>query len=95
MQIDWVGVLSSFLSGAFGAGLMWGTLRQKVEHVSRRVEKMEIKLEEQVGEEHCREMRVDCQTRIDRGFNKIDTQLSNIMGELKTIAIWMAKHNGD
>lgn len=95
MEIDWAAWIVPCISGALGVGVTWGTIRQKVESNTDRITKMETKLEKQVGEDHCKEMRVDCQTRIDKGFNKIEAQLSNVANELKTIAVWMAKHNGD
>lgn len=95
MEIDWAAWIMPAISGACGVGLAWGAIRQRVEINTRRIDKIESKLEMQVGDERCNEFRKECQIRIEKGFDKVDKHLTCINEELRTIAVWMAKHNGE
>ena len=57
---EWVSILAPFASGAFGVGLTYGIIRQRIFELERRVDKNEAKLDEQVGEDRCDKMRDDC-----------------------------------
>lgn len=81
-------------------------LESTVYHLRDQVEENKETLKDQVGEERCLRMRDDCQTRIDKRLDELHTaveanrvyvssKFENVAVELKAIAIWMAKHNGD
>jgi len=72
-----------FLSGAFGVGVAWGIIREKLKsfdksqkELKERVVKNEGKLENQVGSPRCDRLRNECQDRISK-------QLIEIKGEIK------------
>jgi hypothetical protein len=95
MEIDWAAWVVPCISGAFGVGLTWGTLKQRIDANCKRLDKMETKLDEQVGGDNCLRIRTDCHTTLEKRFDRLDASNANIFCELKSIAIWMAKHNGD
>ena len=91
---DWLDWILPFVSGFGGVGIGYGVIKQSLCDHGRRLDKMEDKLEKQVGEDHCTKMRKDCENKIEKGFTKVETQLANVNVELKGIAVWMAGHNG-
>jgi len=72
-----------FLSGAFGIGVGWGIIREKIKSIDKsqkelkeRVIRNEMKLERQVGVPSCSTLRIECQ-------NRISGQLMDIKGDIK------------
>ena len=74
-----------FLSGAFGVGVAWGIVREKIKSFERqhgilekRVIKNEGKLEFQVGNPRCDRLRDECQ-------NRVYVQLKELKADIKEI----------
>ena len=71
-----------FLSGAFGIGVGWGVIRERVRSLDKsqkdlkeRVAKNEGKLERQVGTPSCGFLRTECQDRISRQLIEIKAEI--------------------
>ena len=61
---EWVSILAPFASGAFGVGLAWGVLRQRLAEAERRIREAEdaiggLKSTVQT-ETRCNRLRDDC-----------------------------------
>uniref|UniRef100_A0A6H1ZQW0 Uncharacterized protein n=1 Tax=viral metagenome TaxID=1070528 RepID=A0A6H1ZQW0_9ZZZZ len=71
-----------FLSGAFGVGVAWGIVRERLKSFDRsqkelkeRVIKNEGKLEKQVGVPICTTLRTECQDRIAKQLTEIKSDI--------------------
>ena len=92
-----------FASGAAGvyAGLKVGIARLEANYINLRtiVEAANHKLEGQVGETRCERYREDCQERIEKTLDRIEAKVDRnkefVTDEIRKIAVYMAKHNGD
>lgn len=95
---EWISVVAPFVSGAFGIGLGWGIIRQQVHELNRRITKAEERLECQVGDLRCNQMREECKKGVADVITRIETRLSTdseLMNErFLEIARFMGKHNG-
>lgn len=103
MLPEWIQWAIPFASGAAGvyAGLKVGIAKLEANYCNLRIQVDEnrAKLKEQVGQERCDRMRDECQDRIEKTLDRIESTVAHntahVSEELKKIAIYMAKHNGD
>lgn len=91
MQIDWQAWIMSALSGAGGAGLAYGTIRQIVKNNTSRIDKIDVKLNDQVGGARCKEYRDDCRDNVHDRLDQIFHKLDKIEREMIGVAIKVAR----
>jgi len=95
---DWLNWIIPFVSGICGVGIGYGTIKQSLSDHSRRLDRMEEKIENQVGDERCHLMRNECQGSIVRGLNDVKQEIiSNrnwVTDRFTEIARFMGAHNG-
>lgn len=96
--IEVINYVAPFASGAFGAGIVWGMIKQKINELERRMASNETKLECQVGQPRCDKMREECHDAIVEGMNKIEQQIitnrNYVTDKFVEIARFMGQHNG-
>lgn len=80
---EWISIIAPFASGAFGIGVGWGILRQKINEIDKRVNKTENRLEKQVGSDRCDVMRHECKETICDNIIEVKKDVS----ELRSILI--------
>lgn len=94
---EYINYIAPFFSGAFGAGIVWGYVRTKISELDRRVNIVEGKLENQVGDPKCARMRQGCREDIIRGMEKIEQQImanrDYVTDRFVEIARFMGQHN--
>lgn len=83
VHLNWfLQYVAPFISGAFGIGVGWGVMRERIKGVDKkhsqsygelkeRVMKNENKLERQVGSPACNSLRAECRTRIEKQLEEI------------------------
>jgi hypothetical protein len=98
MTPDWLDWILPFLSGFCGVGIGYGTVKQSIADHSRRLDRMEEKLEGQVGDSRCRIMREECRDNISDMLKEIKQEIiSNrnwVTDRFTEIARFMGAHNG-
>jgi hypothetical protein len=75
---EWVSIAAPFVSGAFGVGIAWGVMRQKIHEHDRRVQRIEDKLEIQVGSSRCDQMRAECRVNITEAIRDLRIEISKV-----------------
>lgn len=91
MQIDWTAWIMSAVSGAGGIGLAYGTIRQIVKSNTNRIDKLDTKLNLQVGEPRCKEYRDDCRKNVHDRLDDIMEKLDKIERDMIGIAVKVAR----
>lgn len=90
--------IAPFMSGAFGAGIVWGYVRTKIREFEKNQTRMELKLDQQVGDGRCTRMRQECRADVLGGIERVEKQiLANrdyVTDRFVEIARFMGQHNG-
>jgi len=95
---NWIAYLIPFLSGAAGVGVAWGVGKSNMENHEKRINKLEHKLELQVGTNRCDAMREECRDDM-RGMlaeikHEIIANRNWVVDRFQEIAKFMGKMNG-
>ena len=98
MTPDWITILIPFLSGAAGVGVAWGVSKTNMEEHDRRINKLEEKLELQVGVNRCDQMRDECRDDLRAMLAEIKAEIIGnrnwVTDRFTEIARFMGKMNG-
>ena len=68
---EWVAIVAPFASGLLGVGVAYGAVRANITALKERIDKAEIKLDNQVGEGRCNQMRMECKQEFRREIDRV------------------------
>ena len=95
---EWISIFAPFASGAFGVGVAWGIIRQRVNDIERRVIKNETKLDKQVGEDRCNRMRDDCKDDLKESMEDLRDEVKQnramVAEKFDQVTRFMGRLNG-
>jgi hypothetical protein len=74
---DWISLVAPFISGAFGVGVTWGILAQKLKDLERRLLNAETEIKHQVVEDHCEKYRDKCSNNICNMISELKADFRN------------------
>jgi hypothetical protein len=98
MSIDYASFIVPAISGAVGIGVAYGAMRTTMKEWKERQNKMDEKLEEQVGQLRCDRYREQCRNEIQDALGEIKREMvvnRNWVGEkFEDIARFMGRMNG-
>ena len=73
---DLLGVAMPFVSGALGVGVAYGVLKSQINEHARRITKLELTVDMQVGEARCRIYRDDCRADLKEDIKEIKREVT-------------------
>lgn len=74
-MVEVMNVIAPFLSGAFGVGMTYGILKTKIDALKEQVDNNVKKLDMQVGDLRCAQMRSECQKHICNDLKDIKSEI--------------------
>ena len=69
---EWVSIIAPFVSGAFGVGVAYGLVRERLVALKERLDRADAHLEKQVGESRCQEYRALCRAEWKEDIKRVE-----------------------